>query len=122
MKTLFVTLAIFVLLCAMTAVNFIYINNVANELISLTEAIDLSEAERSEQLIKEIDVLWDKSAPLFSLSVNFREIDYLGETVLALEAAIKSRNEADVNRYRSLLLDAIDGVSRLERFSVINIL
>ena len=63
----------------------------------------------------------EKSIPLFSLSVSFREIDYLGETLLALSAACENRDEVEFERYRALLIDALDGVSRLEQLSIVNI-
>ena len=121
MRTLIITLSLFLVLCVGMSINFVYINSVTQELTTLTEKLDVSSPSECNDTIKEIRDLWEKSIPLFSLSVSFREIDYLGETLLALSAACENRDEVEFERYRALLIDALDGVSRLEQFSIVNI-
>ena len=121
MRTLITALAIFFALCVTMAANFRYINETADKLTELTEALSIDDAECLEK-IDEIEKLWEKSSDIFSLSVGFKEIDYLGETLLALKSTAENRSELEFERYRSLLIDAIDGVRRLEKFSVMNIL
>ena len=102
--------------------NNIYINNTAKELDKLAQSLKHLENEERTKRIEEINNLWKKSETLFSLTVSFRETDHLGETILSLAAADKSQNEAEFEKYLLLLIDAIDGVARLEKFSALNIL
>ena len=116
-----IIVAFFTLICVMSA-NNIYINNTAKELDKLAQSLKHLENEERTQRIEEINNLWKKSETLFSLTVSFRETDHLGETILSLAAADKSQNEAEFEKYLLLLIDAIDGVARLEKFSALNIL
>lgn len=108
------------MLCTIT-LNFNYINSVADEMTEIARSLDLEASEECGKKITELEEIWKKSEAIFSLSVNFKETDHLGETLLALKAAHKSGSIDEFEKSRELLIDAIDGVSRLERFSVINI-
>ena len=122
MRALIIIIVIFSLLCAAVTFNFMFINKVSDELSVLAHSLDYSNVPKCERTLGEIDSLWEKSSDIFSLSVNFREIDYLGETLLSLSSALEDRDERDFERYRLLLIDAIDGVRRLEKLSLFNII
>ena len=122
MKTLFITATVFLLLCIALFLNYKYINNTVEELTDLTNSLDITNKKECEETLLKITEKWEKSTDIFSLSVSFREIDYLGEVLISLSHYCKVGNEGEFERYRQLLLDAIEGVSRLERFSIINIL
>ena len=122
MKAVIITVAAFVLLCALMFLNHAYIKATANELVRLTESLDFSDKEASRQTLHEIDELWKKSSLIFSLTVSFREIDRLGECIITLSSSLEDSSEALFEGYRNLLIDAIEGVARLEDFSVMNIL
>lgn len=115
-----ITVAFFTTVCLM-ALNFNHVNAVAEEMTSLTESLDMSDTKQCSTDIDEIERIWQKNEAVFSLSVSFRETDHLGETILALRSAFECRDLSEFEKQRALLVDAIDGVARLERFSVINI-
>ena len=122
MRALIIIIVVFSLLCAAVTLNFLFINKVSDELSSLAHSLDYSNVSECQRTLSEIDSLWKKSSDIFSLSVNFREIDYLGETLLSLSSALGDRDKRDFERYRLLLIDAIDGVRRLEEISLFNII
>ena len=122
MRTIIITVAAFLLLSILMVLNHGYIRSTANELVRLSESLDFDDKEASRAILNEIDRLWRKSSVVFSLTVSFREIDHLGEVLLSLIYSLESPNETEFELYRALLLDAIDGVARLENFSVVNIL
>ena len=122
MKTLIITSTAFILLCVAIVLNYGYINNTANELSALVSALDFSDIEECKKGVANIQEKWERSYDIFSLRVSFREIDYLGETLISLSHYCEEGNESEFEKYRKLLLDAIEGVSRLEKFSVMNIL
>ena len=121
MRTLITVSAIFLILCIVMVFNYRYINETADELVYLVGSLSL-ENPLCKQTINKIERKWEKSSYIFSLTVSFKDIDYLGETLLSLKSAAESKNETEFEKYKTLLVDAIDGVRRLERFSVINIL
>ncbi len=122
MRTLVIVLVIFALLCSSIALNYVYINNVENELTVIAHSLDYSDRKICGQKIAEIKSIWQKSSDIFSISVNYKDIDYLGETLLSLSAAFEDKNEQDFERYRLLLIDAIEGVCRLEKLTFFNII
>ena len=122
MKTVIITVAAFLSLCLLMTLNHGYIKATAAELTSLAESIDFQDKEGCRATIVEIDRLWKNCSTVFSLTVSFREIDHLGECFISLSAAIESSSENEFEGYRALLIDAIEGVARLEDFSVMNIL
>lgn len=120
MRSLIISLALFLCLCVCIVFNFIYINKTAGQLYELIESLQCS-TEYEDDLLR-LERLWEKSSGVFGLSVSYREIDHFGETLLSLRAAFDAGNSADFGNYRLLLIDAVDEISRLERFSVDNLL
>lgn len=121
MRSLIIIIVAFFATVCLMALNFNHVNAVAEEMTSLTESLDMSDTEQCSADIDEIERIWQKNEVIFSLSVSFRETDHLGETILALRSAFECRDLSEFEKQRALLKDAIDGVARLERFSVINI-
>lgn len=122
MKTVIITVAAFLSLCLLMTLNHGYIKTKAAELTSLAESLDFQDKEGCRTTITEIDRLWEKCSTVFSLTVSFREIDHLGECIISLSSAVEGTSENEFEGYRALLIDAIEGVARLESFSVMNIL
>ena len=122
MKTLFITATAFLLLCTAMFFNYRHINKTADELCTLTSSLDFDNKEDCKATLLQIKEKWERSKNIFSLSVSFREIDYLGETLISLTHYFEMGDESEFLKYREFLIDAIEGVSRLESFSVINIL
>ena len=121
MRSLIIIIVAFFATVCLMALNFNHVNAVAEEMTSLAESLDMSDTEQCSADINEIERIWQKNEAIFSLSVSFRETDHLGETILALRSAFDTRDLSEFEKQRALLKDAIDGVARLERFSVINI-
>ena len=120
MRALVISVVIFALLCAVIAANLAYINDVTEELRYKAARLDIKD-ERALDLIAEIEDKWKKSEAIFSLSVSYKELDFFGETLISLREAYKVGEKFEFERHKALLIDAIDGMSRLERFSIINI-
>ena len=115
-----IIVAFFIMICLIT-LNYLHLNKIAEKMTDLTTSLDISDNKKCAESIDAIEEIWQKSEAIFSLSVSFRETDRLGETILSLKSAFESQNLAEFHKQRALLKDAIDGVARLERFSVLNI-
>ena len=115
MRTVLITTALFIALCIIMVMNYNYVSGAAHELFLLAESLDYSEKEACHATIVQMEELWQKSSRLIALSANLREIDYLGETLLSLRSSFETESEKDFERYRVLLIDAIEGVAQLEK-------
>ena len=115
MRTVLITTALFIALCIIMALNYNYVSGITHELFVLADSLDYSEKEACRATILQMEELWQKNSRLFALSSNLREIDYLGETLLSVRSSFDTQSEKDFERYRILLIDAINGVARLEK-------
>ena len=121
MRSLIIIIVVFFTITCLMTLNYLHINKTAEKMTALAASLDMSDTEKCAAAISAIESIWQKNEAIFSLSVSFRETDHLGETILSLRSAFESRDLAEFEKQRALLKDAIDGVARLERFSVINI-
>ena len=122
MRTLIIVLIIFSLLCGAIALNSLYINNVGIQLNTLVHSLDFANRSDCEKKLDEINSVWQNSSDIFSISVNYKDIDYFGETLISLVSAFDNNDKKEFERYRLLLIDAIDGVCRLEKPTLFNII
>ncbi len=122
MRTLIIIIVVFCAVCLSLVLNYNYINNTADELLSLTSSLDISDRARCAETLVEIERLWKKSSVIFSLTVSFLDIDHLDEVFLSLRESFEANNASEFERQRALFEDAIEGVARLEKFSLMNIL
>lgn len=121
MRSLIIIIAAFLIMICLITLNYLHLNKTAEEMTELTLSLNIGDTEKCAATIAAIEEIWQKNEAIFSLSVSFKEIDRLGETILSLKSAFESQNRAEFRKQRALLKDAIDGVARLERFSVLNI-
>ncbi len=120
MKAWIISLCLFLLLIAAIIGNAIYIHRVAAHLCAVTDALCFEGAKTGEAL-DELAAYWDRHRAFVSLSISYRELDRVCETLISLRAAYNTQNASDFECYRQLLADAADEISRLERFSVENL-
>ena len=121
MRSLIIIIVVFLSMLTVIGINFGYLNSVTDRMTDIARSLDLSDNEECGKKIAVLEEIWQKNEAIFSLSVNFKETDRLGETLLTVKAAHKSNSAEEFERSRELLIDAIDGVARLERFSLLNI-
>ena len=119
MKVFWVSCALFLALLAGILWNARYIRTSEAYLRETVEELQAVEG-RAERL-SELEEFWQKRRDLFGLSVGFRELDHFEELLVELRWAHDGGLEAEFQRCRVLLLDAIEEISRNERISVGNI-
>lgn len=99
-----------------TAINFIYINNVGNTLTELTLSVT------SRESAAELRDYWESKTKIVSITVSNSAIERLTDAIDTLVCYAESGRDAELSRSTALVLNAIDGMRRLERFSISNIL
>lgn len=120
MRSLVISIVLFAILCAVITANFFYINNKVAELSGIVCELSFNNDD-TERKISDFKYIWKKCEPIIGLSISYKEIDFLGETFISMSIAYKERNEFEFEKQKALLHDALDGICRLEQFSVMNI-
>ena len=119
MKAFWISLTLFSFLLGGIFWNIHYIHKSEQHLTELVTALDAE--ERREERLCELESFWEKHRDLFGLSVGFRELDHFGEVLAELRWAHDYGDEADFQRSRALLLDAIEEITRNEKIAMGNI-
>jgi hypothetical protein len=99
-----------------TAINFIYINNVGNTLTELTLSVT------SRESAAELRDYWESKTKSVSITVSNSAIERLTDAIDTLVCYAESTRDDEPARSIELVLNAIDGMRRLERFSISNIM
>lgn len=120
MKAFAITCIIFTCLIIIIIVNFIYINNTADTLKELTEAI-LPYSDDLNTRIAELDSFWKNNLIKIEISVNHSIINNISANIESIKSYSESGEKALLAREIALLKEGILELRRLERFKVSNI-
>ena len=119
MKAFIISLLLFLLLIGCIILNTVFLNRSADHFRALAMAIETPENRRES--LEELAATWEKQKKWIGLTVSFRELDHFGEIITQLHWAYEQKNEQEFQKYRSLFLDAIEEITRTERFSIENL-
>ena len=120
MKAFWISIILFIILIGCIVSNAIYIRKVTDYVTYSVEVLAANESDRKEGLEK-LELFWGKHKNIIGLSVGFRELDHFGEIMVGLRWAYDEGDEREFRKYCSLLLDALEEISRSERISIGNI-
>ena len=120
MKAWIASLCLFLVLIAIIVANAIYVHRVTDHLQAVARELRF-EDEKTAADLDELSAYWDHHRTFIALSIGYRELDHVCETILYLRAAYDTKSASDFEAYRRLLSDTADEISRLERFSVENL-
>ena len=118
MKSFVVASLLFVFLIGIIIGNAIYVHHVSSHILKRLE--DLS-FESDAEALSSLEDYWEHHRPFVSLSLGYGELDHLTESLLSMEAAHKTRNASDFERFREICRDAARELTRMERFSPENL-
>ena len=119
MKALWASVILFGLLLILVCWNAIYIHKSAEELRTLTSKLD--EPSTRWDTLSRLDELWKSRRAIIGFSLGDKQLDRLSEMIDSLLWAYSVSDEAEFERYRILLTDAIDEIERAENLSVENL-
>ena len=120
MRSFIVTIFLFIIICLIIFFNNLYIKSTASHITELVESKEFDDNPNST--IKEIEILWEKKQRFVSMSVGYKELDRMSDLILDLKTYFELGNIDEVKRIRVLIVEAAAEISRLERFSIENIL
>lgn len=118
MKSFVIASFLFILLIGLIIGNAIYVHHVSNQILWQLEALSF---EDTADEVAAPGRYWERHRAFVSLSLGYRELDHLTESLISMEAAHKSLDASDFERFREICRDAARELTRLERFSAENL-
>ena len=118
MKSFAVASILLAVLIALIVGNAIYIHHVSDGILLRLENLSM---ESTHDEVMAVGLYWERHRPFVRLSLGYRDLDRLNESLIALQASHLSDDASDFERYRRLCLDAARELARLERFSPENL-
>ena len=122
MRGLVITLALFVILLGIITVNSIFVEYSVQKMRYTVENLQLIPCSQNQIIINELDTNWKRISLWLSLSVCYEDIEELTDVIDAAKAANETGNVEQFKIHVNLLINAIDELGRLEKFSIKNIL
>ena len=118
MKSFIISTVLFLLLLTAIVFNALYVRSVSESILEQAEQIGVS---FDENAVISLEEYWGKHRSFVGLTVGYRELDHVCETLISLRASCESGNRADAMLYLSLLKDAAEEMARHEELSVSNL-
>ncbi len=119
MKSLIVTVILFCLLLGAIILNSILVHRTVDHLNDLLSQIE--SVTDQDSTLSELETYWEKQKKFLSLSVSFRDLDHVEETLVGLRWAYDEQDEKEFRKYHALLTDAVAEIARIERLSLENL-
>lgn len=122
MKSLLVTLSMFIILLICIGFNCFFIHYTYGQMLEYSNTISVYPGIENQSIILEMKKYWDDKNSMISLSLSYRDISEISNAIDAVFAANHSNNEAELNINIEKLKNTIKSIIRLERFEIDNIL
>ena len=121
MRSLIATIVLCCVMILAATANFIYVNNLADAMIEIADAMPEINEPMCSQKADELCQKWEKHSPIIGLTVGFSTVDKLSEHCQKLRSCAEVGDVYGYYDTLTLLHDAIEDVRRLEQFSVSNL-
>lgn len=113
MKSFVISLSVLSVIIAAIVLNCIYINNVTDSLIFMTENLT-----KEEESIKQLSEKWDKEKFCVCISTTHRATDDVEKNIEILKTKIEKSNFDDFEEYKKMLIIALEEVKKVEEVSL----
>ena len=116
MKAFWASLILFVTMLTGIVWNAVYIHRSTDRLRQLTD--QLEDTATRQTVLAELDSFWEAQRIAIGLSVSFRDINRVSESIDCLLLAHSTGNDLDFQKQRILLDNAISEIERADILSV----
>ena len=121
MRVFWVSLILAGLMLAGIGINYIYINDVSDELYRQLDAMPDAEAPNCIMAANALCEYWEKHVDIVGLSVSYTIVDRLSEQAATLVACAECGDFYGFRTALALTRDAVGDMRRLETFSIGNL-
>ena len=120
MRSLIITLILFISIISAIALNSHFVRKSADTIIFYTSVEEFQKAP--EDATAHLESFWSKNKLLLEFSVGYRDIDKMSELILELREAIDSSRMLEAERLCALISNCASNIARLEHLSIENLL
>lgn len=121
MRSLWISLILFALLCGVIVINSIYVNTVCKMLIERVESLDISSAECEKELDEFIDE-YERHAPYLSISAMIGKPEAIELQIVALFEYYHANDATEFYKTASQLRLLLSDIMRPEQLHLHNII
>ena len=122
MKSFAVTLLLLVIMLLGIVTNSLYINNVANEMLQMLDALPDPSHPSCGEKARALLEFWNLHLSPVELSVNYLIVDRVTEQARLLVSSAEKGDSYGYAAARTLLRDAVEDLERLESMALGSIL
>ena len=122
MKGFIITTLLFVILMTVISLNVFFISQTINTMKAEVSSLSRTPCLENEEIITNIINAWNKNSVWMSLSISNDDIEEVTDIIDSLKAANSTDNIIQFQINIELLLNSIEELGRLEKFSIKNIL
>ena len=122
MKALIASLILFAILLAGVIANCIYVNRISDDLVQQAKKIGTIYDEGTIPKLENLKKHFKKHEAILLLSQSYISVNKVDDCIDGAIAYAKSEDESGFQNSKAILLNAIYDLSRLEKFSIKNIL
>ncbi len=122
MKGFVITTILFIILLIIISLNLFFMEKTITTMENEVKLLKEFPCEENEEIINNLLNNWEKNSIWMGLSVSYNDIEELTDIIDSLKAANRSDNIIQFQINVELLLNAIEELGRLEKFSIKNIL
>ena len=120
MRSFIITMLLLLTMISAIIANAIYVNNTTAKIIELTS--DEAFKKAPEAALLRLESFWESNQILMEFSIGYKATDRISELILDLRECIETTNSAEERRVRALIADSASDISKLEKFSLENLL
>ena len=121
MKVFVLTVILLLVLVLLVGINALYINNVANRMLSRLEKLPDIDHPDCVSHARELLAFWESCADTVNLTVSFSAVDRITEQAKLLLACAEHGDALGFHSALTLLFDTVADLKRLETFDVGNL-
>lgn len=122
MRGFIITSVLFILLLIMIFSNFYFVKTLINDMQKNVNLLNSIPCKENAIIIEKLIAEWEKDSIWLSFSVSYDNIEELTNILDSLKATNSTENFEQFQIHVELLLNAIEEIGRLEKFSIKNIL
>lgn len=122
MKGFIITSILFSLLLLTIIFNAAFLKSSIQDMKNTVELLTPIPCKDNNEIIDQLIQKWEQKSIWFSLSVSYEDVEELTDMIDSLKATNETQNIEQFTIHTELLLNTLDEIIRLERFSIDNIL
>ena len=122
MKDFITVTVLFLLMVSIICLNICFVKSTTEQMTKAIESLNPIPCENNAIILNEFNKAWKKNIIWFNLSVSYNDIQSITDTI---DVLISTNQTGDLDQFQihtKLMLNSIDELARLERFSAKNIL